>query len=317
MTCFLDRHTIGNYIPSQNGVFETHLKQEYNNDSANELRGKFAGIIVWSPIQAIGHLALRLFHLLSGSFLTTGKTKAYKDYHYRLHEMPSMRGKEISEIKVVSYQLRQLAIDVGMIALFTIAAIPGRILIAFAGLFMPLDARVAYGALEKFFVSQPKDLYRSESSKLEFFTFSAPCMQQVNDDSGLYKRRCEVLCAPEHIKYQPSSILAKAHLLKVRVEYCRKYFLSKDEGEFLTSLSSRLKSLRQETPLSMKDGLDLIEGKDAKTKDEEKLLLLSRTATTALTKLDEALKAWEKGENYSFKEFFDSVQETLPKVKSV
>lgn len=317
MSCFCDVHTLGTYERSERGVLETNLLQEFNHDTPNEIRGKFAGVLVWSPIQSVGHLGLRLYNLFSGASFTIGREKAYASYYANLKDNPKLRGRAIEGWRIPLYQLRQLIIDVCMLAAYIIIAIPAKELIALSGLVMPLDARVAYGALERFFLSRPKDALNSHPTWFEFFTFSAPCMQALDEKSSLFKRRCEVNCAPEHRRYQPKSTLAKVHILKDKIRFYSKYFLKDADKEILNAIADRIKKTRCKSPVTITRELSLIEGRTASNNDEEAILILNRVTVAACEKLDEALKAWTEGEELDFKEFYEDVQKTLSPIDSI
>lgn len=323
MNCWLDTYTLGTYEFERDHVVEKNSNLYFNQDSSHEIRGKFFGLVVWSPLQGIGHVGLRLFHLSTGSFMTHGEEKAYEAFYDRVKEGRVRKGETLPAWEIHLYQLRQLIIDVSMLALFVIFGIAIKEVIALAGVINPFDARVAYGALERFFISKPKDPLNSDSKWLEFFTFSAPCMQTLDEDISLYKRRCEVLCPQDHIRYQPNITLGKLHILKLKTEQCTKYFLQENEKDYLLKWIEKAKETRKEIPVNVPEELGLIDGKPPVRPDQEGVLALRKKTIEAIKFLEQSLYDWSHGkETNDLVEFFedtvrfDNVQKVPDKLGS-
>ena len=292
MTASCESFISGTFVTYPNKYTESlDSKEQYDPDPESTLRGKFAGLSVWQGFQAIGHLALRINNLITGASFTIGKRKAVDAYLNELKENPTLRGKPISDYRVLTSQLKQLAIDVTMTVLFVVFGVPLRELIALFGIISPLDSRVWYGHLEEFFYSEPKDTWSEKASRFEFFSFSAPCMQAHSTLEKHRRRRCEACCSPETIEYQPKILISRIHILEATIAKARELFLEEENSELLAQLVEKLRGEKR-CGVEILREIRLQNGSPPKDDKETKLVQLRKLTDKVITDLNRLINCW-------------------------
>ncbi len=312
MTEILNHSLLRNFEFNENRVIDLDSKEVYTNEPLHDLRMKFGGLLIWQPIQAIGHLALRIFHLLSGSSFTNGKEKAYNEYYKQLSKDPSLRGRAITSTEITTQQFLQVAIDVTMIGLFILVGVAAKEMISILGVFFPLDGRYLYGKVENFFFSKPKNELNTEASYLEFFSLSAPCMQPLSRKTSLRKRRCDNIFPPLQFQYQPTCTLAKVLILREKIDQVKPLFLLDQDAEKFEEIALYLSNLRKESHITVENELALVQGKPPSNEQEKDLFLIYRSCLNAIETLDKALTSWAMKKEYSFIPFFEHIQKSFP-----
>src|SRR3990167_705217 len=236
-------------------------KLEYSPDSLSTLRGKFLGILLWNPIQGLGNLALRCYYLATATWADHGRMHATCDHYDAMKCDSSLRGRALSSNKVLSYQVIELAKEVSKLVLFVVFGIPLREIIALFGIAFPLDARVYYAHLERFLFVYPKDPITTEPHALEFFSFSAPCMQPDLPEMKTYGRRCDSCCAPEERIYHPNLTTVKLKLLRSEITRVRELCLNNDDHyNFFRRLHAHLLQEKKRTKVSLIQELRVLNG---------------------------------------------------------
>ncbi len=314
MNCISQGAILGRYDTSSSRVtLDLDSKFEYSSEPISSIRGKFFAILFWNPLQSLGNISLRLYYIFTGTWAHHGRIAATEAHYDACKTDFSLRGRAVSSNKIFCYQLIELAKEISKLVLFVIFEVPLREVIALFGVVFPLDGRVSYAYLERLLFVYPNDRVNSKAHWLEFFSFSAPCMQPALPEIKLNGRRCDSCCASEDRIYQPNLITVKLKVFDEKVTRLKSLCLYGKEADFFTNLVTLLYAEKERLRVSTSRELDLVNGANPRTDDERALIQISDVIRSGLTHLENYLKAWSLNESYSFGPFIMTVQKIYPK----
>ncbi len=320
MTCIMEGAILGRFETdsSHKVTVDLDTKLEYRAEDHLSLRGKFFVILlIWNPLQALGNIVLRLYYIFTGTWAHRGELEATEAHLTEMKTDFSLRGKVVSSNKILSYQLIELAKEVSKLVLFVVFGIALREIVALFGVVFPLDARALYAKVERLFFVYPKDRINTKADGLEYFSFSAPCMQPDSPEMKVDGRRCDSCCRSEDQIYQPNLVIVKLKVLKEKIMRAQELCLMSDEAQFFENLHATLKEEDIELNLSTRQEVEIGNGGTPTTPKEKQYAAIFSLAKRAIEQLEAHIKAWSLSETHSFEPFIEEVQQIYPDSDSV
>ena len=284
MSCLSIHTCLHKYQNKGDKTHDLTSNQFYHKEPLSELRIKFFLILFWNPLQALGNISLRLFHIATGSWLERGREVARYTLNDRILSLPC----------IVKYQLIELAKEITKLLLFVIFGVALREIIALFGLLFPLDGRVHYAKIEKTLFSYPKHPLTTKANLLECFSFSAPCMQPYDPIFKQFLHRCNPFV------FNPEMLSVRISLLRTKILLAQQSYLSEESHETFKQLTEAIVQHHKKI-----------------TQNHQKpSSALTQLTNSAISALDDNFKKWQSNQEPSLETFFSSVQEALNQLNS-